>query len=331
MSEYPVRMTTPRVSVIIPSYNRADCVSRAIDSVLSQTYRDFEIIVVDDGSSDNTRDVVTAYGDPVRYVFQQNQGPGAARNHGIRVAAGTYLGFLDSDDVWMPTFLARTVAALDEHPEAGVVTTAIYLGPEDRKVPGHMEGIETGLWEPSSDLPRTKMHQALSGFCPPALLVRADVVRKYGGYYEHRCMLGEDVYLWIQVLLNHKVYRIREPLIWYDTGVSGLGFSSGKAHYPLEPVLENPDPIWRNCPDRHREFLSTWLAAHALKTIHIQIAKCDYDNARWLLEHYPRVRQWRWDWLRIRFKLAFPGVAGILRRAKRRFLQRRPDGPSRPV
>jgi glycosyltransferase involved in cell wall biosynthesis len=312
-------MPTPRVSVIIPTYDRATCVSRAIDSVLSQTYRDFEIIVVDDGSSDNTQEVVTAYGAPVRYVFQQNQGPGAARNQGIRVAAGAYLAFLDSDDVWMPAFLEKTVSALEGHPEAGVVTTGIYLGPEEQKVPGHMDGIETGVWELPAELSKDRMHQVLSGFCPAALLVRAEVVREYGGYYEHRCMLGEDVYLWIQVVLNHKVYRIREPLMWYDTGTSGLGFSSGKAHYPLEPVLVDPEPIWRNCPDRHREFLSTWLAAHALKTIHIQIAKGDYDNARWLVEHYPRVREWRWDRLRIRFKLAFPGAAGILRRVKRGF------------
>ena len=310
-------MQAPRVSVIIPSYNRADYVSRAIDSVLTQTYRDFEIIVVDDGSSDATKEVVTAYGPPVRYVYQENRGPGAARNHGIRVAAGAYLGFLDSDDVWVPTFLEKTVVALDGHPEVGVVTGGIYLGPMDRKIPSHLDGIETGVWELSPGLSGDWIPRVLSGFCPAALLARAEVVRKYGGYYEQRCMLGEDVYLWIQVVLNHKVYRIREPLLWYDTATSGLGLSSGKAHYPLEPVFTDPDPIWRNCPDRHREFLSTWLTVHAITAIHIQIAKGDHQNARWLLEHFPRVREWRWDWLRIRFKLAFPGAAGILRRIKR--------------
>ena len=321
-------MHTPRVSVIIPTFNRATHVPRAIESVLSQRYRDFEIIVVDDGSKDNTREVVTAYGAPVRYVFQENQGPGAARNLGIRTAAGAYLAFLDSDDAWLPAFLEKTVSALDEHPEVDVVTTGIYLGPEDHKVEGHMEGIETGVWELSAGLSDEQIRRVLSGFCPAAVLARANVVKKYGGYYEHRCMLGEDVYLWIQVALNHKVYRIREPLIWYNTETSGLGFSSNKARFPLEPVFTDPEPIWRNCPERHREFLS-WLASHALKTIHIQIATGDYENARWLLEHYPRVREWTWDWLRIRFKLAFPGASGVLRRIKLGLARRRSGGRTR--
>lgn len=322
-------MTAPRVSVIIPTYNRVSYIRRAIDSVLSQTYRDFEVIVVDDGSSDSTKDVVAGYGAAVRYVFQQNQGPGAARNHGIRVAAGAYLAFLDSDDAWLPNFLEKTVSALEEHPEVDVVATGIYLGPENRQTLAHMDGIETGVWQLSPGLSGEGIPRVLSGFCPAALLVKAEVVRKYGGFYEHRCMLGEDVYLWIQVVLNHKVYRIREPLIWYDTTASGLGLSSGKKHYPLEPVLTNPEPVWRHCPEVHREFLSTWLASHALKTIHIQIATGDYENARWLLEHYPRVREWTWDWLRIRFKLAFPGASGVLRRIKRGLARRGADGRTR--
>ncbi len=320
---------TPRVSVIIPTFNRATYVPRAIESVLSQRYRDFEIIVVDDGSKDNTREVVTAYGALVRYVFQENQGPGAARNLGIRTATGIYLAFLDSDDVWLPTFLDRTVSALEEHPEVDVVATGIYLGPEDHKTLGHMDGIETGVWQLSPGLSGEQVPRVLSGFCPPALLVKADVVKKYGGFYEHRCMLGEDVYLWIQVVLNHKVYRICEPLIWYDTTVSGLGLSSGKRHYPLEPVLTDSEPIWRNCPESHREFLSTWLASHALKTIHIQIATGDDENARWLLARYPRVREWTWDWLRIRFKLTFPGVSGVLRRVKQGLARHRSGGRTR--
>jgi len=324
-------MTSPRVSVIIPTFNRADRVSRAIDSVLSQTYRDFEIIVVDDGSSDNTREVVTAYGAPVRYVFQENQGPGAARNHGIRVAAGMYLGFLDSDDVWLPTFLAKTVAALDEYPDVDVATVGIYVGPEGQKMITHLEGVQPGLWQLPHRVPKRELHHLLSGFCAGSLLVRGEVVRKYGGYYENRCLLGEDVYLWIQVVLNHKVYRICEPLLWYDTTGSSLGFSSHKAHFPIEPVFLDPEPIWRNCPPQYQETLSSWLAAHALKTIHIQIATGDYENARWLLEHYPRVREWTWDWLRIRFKLAFPGATRVLRRFKRRLLQYRSDRSSQLV
>ncbi len=313
----------PHVSVIIPTYNRATYVSRAIESILSQSYRDFEVIVVDDGSCDNTKQVVQAYGDRVRYVFQSNAGPGAARNLGIRISEGMYLAFLDSDDMWMPEFLAKTVAALDAHPEVDAVTTGIYVGPADRKREAHLEGVQTGVWQLPTQVAPSQVPFMLNGFCAGTVLVRKDVVTRYGGYYEHGCTLGEDVYLWVQVVLNHRTYRLREPLAWYDMEASRLGYAGGRKHYPLEPALVDPEPIRRRCPDRHRAFLSSWLAFHALKSIHLQIATGDYENARWLIEHYPLVRQWRADWLRIRFKLAFPAVTGLLRRAKGALLGKR--------
>jgi len=324
----------PHVSVIIPTYNRATHISRAIESILTQSYRDWEVIVVDDGSSDHTKQVVQAYGDRVRYVFQSNAGPGAARNLGIRISEGTYLAFLDSDDAWMPEFLAKTVGALDAHADVDVVTTGIYVGPADRKTEAMMEGVETGVWQLPTRFARRQVPFMLNGFCAGAVLVRKDVVARYGGFYEHGCTLGEDVYLWVQVVLNHRIYRRREPLAWYDTEASKLGFASGRKHYPLEPVLVDPQPIWRNCPDRHRAFLSCWLAGHALKSIHLQVAAGDYEKARWLIEHYPLVRQWKWDWLRIQFKLAFPAGTALLRRAKYALLRKRPlekPGKGEPV
>ncbi|MCL5998016.1 MAG: glycosyltransferase [Chloroflexi bacterium] len=97
----------PHVSVIIPTYNRARLVRDTLDSVLAQTYRDLEIVVVDDGSSDDTAAVVTAYSAPVRYLRQQNAGQAAARNTGIRAAGGEFIAFLDDDDVWLPQKLEQ--------------------------------------------------------------------------------------------------------------------------------------------------------------------------------------------------------------------------------
>jgi len=312
----------PQVSVIIPTYNREKYVARAVDSVLAQTYRDFEIIIVDDGSTDQTQQVLAGYGDRIRYVYQENAGPGAARNLGIRISTGEYLAFLDSDDMWMLAFLQKTVATLAAHPEVDVVTTGLYVGPADRKREAHLEGVQTGPWQLPPRCPRRHLPFLLNGFCAGTLVVRREVVRRYGGFYEQGCTLGEDVYLWVQVALNHRVYRLREPLAWYDTGASGLGFSSGRKHYPLEPVLVDPEPIWRHCPVSHRALLSYWLASHALKSIHIQLATGDYEQARWLVAHYPLIRAWRWDWLRIQFKLAFPQVSGFLRRVKHTLVRR---------
>lgn len=107
----------PTVSVVIPTYNSARYVTAAVESVIMQTFRDVEIIVVDDGSTDNTREVIKHYGAPVRYLYQKNDGVATARNHGIAESRGRYIGFLDADDTWLPRKLERQLAALSEHPE----------------------------------------------------------------------------------------------------------------------------------------------------------------------------------------------------------------------
>src|SRR5215813_4962542 len=93
---------SPTVSVIIPTYNRWPMVGEAIESVLAQSYRSWELIVVDDGSTDGSSERLTLYGSNMRYVSRQRSGVAAARNHGIATATGQYVAFLDSDDLWMP-------------------------------------------------------------------------------------------------------------------------------------------------------------------------------------------------------------------------------------
>jgi len=107
----------PQVSVVIPTYNRATLIGETLDSVLAQTYRDFEVIVVDDGSTDNTPAVINAgYKGLVRYIRQENAGQAAARNTGIRIANGTYIAFLDDDDLWLPHKLARQMPLFESNP-----------------------------------------------------------------------------------------------------------------------------------------------------------------------------------------------------------------------
>jgi glycosyltransferase involved in cell wall biosynthesis len=108
---------TGSVSVIIPAYNSENFIRRAIDSVLAQTHRAEEIIVVDDGSTDSTREIVQSYGPPVQYLHQENAGPGAARNAGIRAAQGDWIAFLDHDDEWLPEKLQVQLNLLKRHPD----------------------------------------------------------------------------------------------------------------------------------------------------------------------------------------------------------------------
>ena len=110
-----------KVSVIIPAYNGDRYIGDALESVLAQTYPHYEIIVVDDGSTDNTSQIVQAYGDRVNYIYQENQGVAAARNQGIRVSTGEYIAFLDQDDFFLANKLSEQVSCLKSHPDAGII------------------------------------------------------------------------------------------------------------------------------------------------------------------------------------------------------------------
>lgn len=145
------------VSVIVPTYNRAYCVTKSIDSALAQTHKHLEVIVIDDGSSDNTKEVIlSAYaGEPrVRYVYQANGGVAVARNHGIRLARGEFMALLDSDDIWKPWKTELQVGILKSRPEVGMVWTDMEaVNPDGRLIASRFlrEMYSTYHWFPTHE------------------------------------------------------------------------------------------------------------------------------------------------------------------------------------
>ncbi|MBS1811265.1 MAG: glycosyltransferase [Acidobacteria bacterium] len=117
----------PEVSVVIPTYNSASYLIEAVESVLAQTYQDFEVLVIDDGSTDETEQIMRRYQAPVRYIRQQNGGVSVARNRGIAESRGRYVAFLDADDIWLPHKLARQIAALRQQPHDQVCYSAFTV------------------------------------------------------------------------------------------------------------------------------------------------------------------------------------------------------------
>jgi glycosyltransferase involved in cell wall biosynthesis len=136
------------VSVVIPAYNQAGYLKEAIDSALAQTYSPIEIIVVDDGSTDKTKDLCLSYGDRVRYFYQNNDGTkgGGARNCAIREANGHWVALLDQDDIWLPQKIEKQVAAVRFLPRLGAVFTQVkFIGPKGEEVDGTPIQGESGM------------------------------------------------------------------------------------------------------------------------------------------------------------------------------------------
>ena len=127
-------MGTPVLTVIIPVYNGERFLGAAIESVLHQTFQDYELIVVDDGSTDKTSNVVDAYKGRLKFLTQSNSGQASARNLGFRCSSGEYLAFLDADDLWYPNMLETEVMALEENPKSGLVYSDLDIIDENAKV-----------------------------------------------------------------------------------------------------------------------------------------------------------------------------------------------------
>ncbi len=195
----------PRVSVIIPTYNRGWILEEAVDSVLGQTYTDFELIVVDDGSTDDTRARLQPYGQRIAYVQQDNQGVSAARNTGLQLARGELVALLDSDDLWMPAKLARQVAFFDAHPAAQICQTEeIWIRRGKRVNPKNRHRKPSGwIFEPSL---------ALCLVSPSAVMLRRGLMDAMGGF-DVSLPACEDYDLWLRISLRCPIHLIDDALV----------------------------------------------------------------------------------------------------------------------
>lgn len=203
-------MTVPTVSVIIPTYNRRAYVQEAIDSVLAQTFTDYEIIVIDDGSTDGTGEALTArYGDRIRYVWQENQGESVARNRGIDMAQGEFIAFLDSDDLWLSEKLERQVQYLRKHSAVGAVTcVALGVDTDNVPLPGHPQ-IGAGITE--RDFTPEALLLANRVGSPTNLVVRRSVISQIGGF-DNRIRYGEDWDFAMRLRHAAAIAIVKEPL-----------------------------------------------------------------------------------------------------------------------
>ena len=201
-------MTT--VSVIIPLYNARDVIGKTIESVLAQTWRDYELIIIDDGSTDESSKVIEHFGSRIRYIRQENSGVAAARNRGIAESAGVYVALLDHDDLWHPMKLEKQVHLLEDRPEVGMVVTDVAHVDLD----GRPMGIVGGGYNPSEEFARLFVQGYVP--TPSAAMIRRSVLERVGGFDESFRSAGlDDHELWTRIAAYCEIASLPESLTFH--------------------------------------------------------------------------------------------------------------------
>lgn len=282
-------MSTVSVSIIIPLYNKTEFIRRALDSVLNQTFQDYEVIVVDDGSTDNGPVVIkTEYDDPrIKLVTQSNAGPGAARNRGVKEARGELVTFLDADDEWLPIFLEKSINNIENNHSCVASTCSFYINDfESLSKINTLANISPGPFRVSGN-ETPKQLSYINGIMHSAgtVLCKTAVCRKYGGFFEGRCMYGEDRFLWLKVLLNSYIYYDDTPMFKYYSNNSQL--APYDRNRDFWPAVLYPEEIRSICPSSLTSLLDKYLAFMALKECHNYFSIKKITEIKYVISKHP--------------------------------------------
>ena len=250
---------SPLVTFIVPTHNYGKYLLEAVDSALAQTYPNFELIVVDDGSTDNTPELMAPLQDRVRYIRQEQRGPSAARNAGIKVARGELIAFLDADDLWLPDKTRLQVSYLLEHPEVGLVSTRTTLLDEAGGSPSYREQPR----EPILELPAGKAFRDLfrhtNYIATSTVILRRECLEAVGVFDESLSRV-EDKNLWLRVGRCFGIARLPQRLALHRQHQSNLALDRDLMR---QAVFANLDRICALYPDaaraRNREAVRLFL------------------------------------------------------------------------
>ena len=313
----------PQVSVVMPTYNRGHLIGRSIRSVLNQTYPGFELIIVDDGSNDGTQDVVRQFDDGrIRYIrHEDNRGAAAARNTGIRSAAGAYVAFQDSDDEWLPRKLERQMAILGmlSH-EVGVLYSDMWRIGESREEYYHAPHIT-----PDDGIIYTKaLANHVFGIGFPTAVLRRECFDRVGMLDEELRAL-EDSEFYIRLSKHFCFYHLAEPLVnQYVTPVSVMHNPTAVAAALKRILNKYHDDISRepNLELKYQVDIGLWLRlAGQTKEARAFLGQAASGNLVEACRHFvARVRAFGWRWpsiswaiVQLSFLAARARTAGIIR------------------
>lgn len=258
-SPFTVQRST-LISIVIPLYNKESGIATALDSVLAQTYQDFEVVVVDDGSTDKGAAIVEQYTDPrIRLIRQANAGVSAARNKGIAEAKGEYVAFLDADDEWLPEFLEEIVALQNEYPTCRAQATNYKISSQGetastvlRKIPfKNMHGVLTNYFEVASC--------SNPPVCSICVCIERRLLNEIGGF-PLGIKSGEDLLTWARIAVHTDwAYSLR-PLSQYNCEQVSVKEAPTRVPQELDVVGQELKTLWKNYPKVRglRKYISLW-------------------------------------------------------------------------
>lgn len=301
-------------SVIIPLYNKASYIKNAINSVLAQTFNEFEMIVINDGSTDNSLEEASQIVDSrLKIITQENSGVSTARNNGVKLAKYPYICFLDADDWWEPTFLEEMHQLIENYPNAGIYGTNYYIvkNGKNRIAPiGVPEGFKDGEIDYCQVYAKTLCMPLWTG----AVCIPKSVFDEEKGF-KPTLKLGEDFDLWIRVAIKHKVVFLNKPLAFYnqDVEMANRCVIDNKIYSPSTHFIFNLDYLSKQEADNKTlKNLLDNLRAYTLLRYHLQQAhikeykrevnKVDFSNQPlsvqmqytlpvWVLKQYYTLKQ----------------------------------------
>ena len=295
----------PQITVVIALYNKSKYITCALDSIFNQGFEDLEVIVVDDGSTDDGAQVVKNYNDPrIKLITQANAGPGAARNTGLSYVESKYVCFFDADDEYLDGFFSNTLAFMADNLNCfGVSVDTINESNEyyqnDRLDRLDLQDV---VYRVTPDFDPNKLSEILDirGHC--TWLYRTEIVKQIGGYYI-KSNYGEDQYMVFQLMLLYEFGIIKLPLHKYHTELSELCGNDISDRPPM-PLLTDPEPLYKKSPNEMHilidKFLELRASGYVIRTM--QSAKPNKNMARYLLNKYPynggnlreRTKAWTW-------------------------------------
>lgn len=303
-----------KFSIIIPLYNKAAYVEKALRSVFAQAYTDYELIVVDDGSKDDSKEVAErVLADckaPYRLMLQSNAGVSVARNNGVSASHGEYLCFLDADDWWEPTFLEEIAALINSYPDTGIYGTSYTIVNETKhKTRVASIGVDDGFKEGYIDYCQVYAKTLCMPLCTGAVCIPRPVFDEMGGFPKG-IRLGEDFMLWIRIALKYKVAFLNKPLANYNQDVDAANRGVGHLHNPKYHMLWNlgfleeeemTNPGYKQLIDNLRTYglMNYYITEEYHDAAQQELAKVDWSRQSVLFQRLYkcplfglRIRQW---------------------------------------